>query len=147
MKTEKEIDWSQFKKGDEFVLVAAIDLDRRIRVVRARPNRKSHPDFLSAIDVIVRECGADIDDMNGITKVFLAHGPAPGVYDLLCTLTDDATYEDLFEFEVTGFAEHVLPQLVFDLNGVRSTKEENAPKPNESEPLPPGSLKNFTIQW
>jgi hypothetical protein len=92
----EEVDWSQFKKGDQFTGLVATAMTRVWPVVIS-VSSPYHPDLELVVRDLMENNGQDLDDLGvDMDDVTFEEGR---VYDVLFELTEDADEDDGLTFK------------------------------------------------
>lgn len=138
-KSIAEVDYSQFKKGTQFLLICAITMrNHYINIVEVIPTDKL-PDLEIVISDMIDNTGGDFDDLNVAFRT--TDGPdEPGIYEILCELNKDGDSDEDLDFDALQWRQHqIYTNLIVGNLKVESQQTET----EETEEV----FENLAIKW
>lgn len=92
-----DVDWSQFKEGDQFTGLVAVSMTSGSPVI-VNVHSPYHADLVLVVNKIMDDNGQSLDDIGVNTDD--GEFETPGVYDVVFELTDDGNDDDGINFKV-----------------------------------------------
>lgn len=144
-KEVEEVDWTQFEKGQTFLLICSIRMyDEYLQIIEAH-GAGYHPDLPVVIRAMVQNYGPDLSDLG--VNFDCIYPSDPGVYRLVCELTADGDPEEMLSFQVMSYEKIHIPMMTKTTFSNNRTSDSIDAATEQDPPVESTQVENMSIKW